>query len=63
MTTQEDAEQIQRIRELSAVLVTIGACATAGGIQALRNFADIAEFSSVVYARPGSSRPWPHPRR
>ena len=34
------------------MLVTIGACATAGGIQALRNFADVDEFRSVVYARP-----------
>ena len=34
------------------LLVTIGACATAGGIQALRNFADVAEFTSVVYASP-----------
>ena len=32
--------------------MAIGACATAGGIQALRNFADIGEFTSVVYARP-----------
>jgi coenzyme F420-reducing hydrogenase gamma subunit len=32
--------------------VTIGACATAGGVQALRNFADVAEFRSVVYAHP-----------
>ena len=31
-------------------LVTIGACATAGGIQALRNFADVEEFISAVYA-------------
>ena len=34
-------------------LITIGACATAGGIQALRNFADVDEFRSVVYAQPG----------
>jgi coenzyme F420-reducing hydrogenase gamma subunit len=33
-------------------LVTIGACATAGGIQALRNFADVDEFRRAVYARP-----------
>ena len=33
-------------------LVTIGACATAGGIQALRNFKDVKEFISIVYARP-----------
>ncbi len=52
VSTAADAEQIQRIRERSVVLVTIGACATAGGVQALRNFADLAEFSSVVYAKP-----------
>ena len=34
------------------MLVTIGACATAGGIQALRNFGDVAEFASAVYASP-----------
>ena len=37
---------------MSRTLVTIGACATAGGVQALRNFADVDEFTSVVYARP-----------
>jgi len=36
------------------VLVTIGACATAGGVQALRNLADVGEFASVVYATPES---------
>jgi coenzyme F420-reducing hydrogenase gamma subunit len=49
ITTPQDAERIQRVRRLSRVLVTIGACATAGGIQALRNFADIREFAAVVY--------------
>ena len=43
---------ITRIRERSQVVVTIGACATAGGIQALRNFGDVAEFAAAVYARP-----------
>jgi coenzyme F420-reducing hydrogenase gamma subunit len=52
ITTPEDAERIQRVRKLSRRLVTIGACATAGGIQALRNFADVREFTSVVYATP-----------
>ena len=33
-------------------LITIGACATAGGIQALRNFADVEEFTRLVYATP-----------
>jgi coenzyme F420-reducing hydrogenase gamma subunit len=52
ITTPSDENRIREIREQSTVLVAIGACATAGGIQALRNFADVAEFTSVVYARP-----------
>jgi sulfhydrogenase subunit delta len=52
ITTTEDAERIHRVRAMSRTLVTIGACATAGGVQALRNFADVDEFRSVVYARP-----------
>src|SRR6266516_6515422 len=52
VTTPADAERIQRIRDQSRTLITIGACATAGGIQALRNFADVAEFTAAVYARP-----------
>ncbi|MGW3472152.1 NADH-quinone oxidoreductase subunit B family protein [Saccharopolyspora sp. NPDC000995] len=52
VTTQHDAERIQHIRNVSSRLVTIGACATAGGVQALRNYADVAEFLAVVYASP-----------
>jgi sulfhydrogenase subunit delta len=52
ITTPADIERIRQVREQSRVLVSIGACATAGGIQALRNLADVAEFRSVVYARP-----------
>ena len=52
MTTEEDARRIQMVREQSRRLVTIGACATSGGIQALRNFADVDDFMSVVYASP-----------
>ncbi len=52
ITTPADAERIQQVRAASRFLVTIGACATAGGIQALRNFKDVAEFVSVVYAQP-----------
>jgi hydrogenase maturation protease len=51
-TTRSDAERIQQVRASSRALVTIGACATAGGIQALRNWGDVREFSSVVYAQP-----------
>jgi coenzyme F420-reducing hydrogenase gamma subunit len=52
ITTPHDAERIQAVRRVSKTLVTIGACATAGGIQALRNFADVKEFISIVYASP-----------
>ena len=52
ITTPADERRIAEIRSQSGVLVAIGACATAGGIQALRNFADVGEFTSVVYARP-----------
>jgi coenzyme F420-reducing hydrogenase gamma subunit len=52
ITTAHDAERILEIRRQSSLLVTIGACATAGGIQALRNGADVAEFTSIVYAHP-----------
>jgi coenzyme F420-reducing hydrogenase gamma subunit len=52
ITTARDAERIREIRNASKVLVTIGACATAGGIQALRNFKDVNEFISLVYALP-----------
>ncbi|MGW3353041.1 NADH-quinone oxidoreductase subunit B family protein [Nonomuraea rubra] len=53
ITTPDDLERIGHIRRVSKHLVTIGACATAGGVQALRNLADVREFASVVYARPG----------
>ncbi|WP_040841818.1 oxidoreductase [Nocardia brevicatena] len=52
ITTPEERRRIVEIREQSRILVAIGACATHGGIQALRNFADVAEFTSVVYADP-----------
>src|SRR6476620_10562923 len=52
IATPHDLELIQQVREQSKFLVTIGACATAGGIQALRNFKDVREFTSIVYANP-----------
>jgi coenzyme F420-reducing hydrogenase gamma subunit len=52
ITTAHDAERIQEVRRASKALVTIGACATAGGIQALRNFADVRDFVAAVYASP-----------
>jgi coenzyme F420-reducing hydrogenase gamma subunit len=52
IATHHDAERILEVRRVSRFLVTIGACATSGGIQALRNFRDHGELLRVVYARP-----------
>ena len=52
ITTPEDAHRILSVREQAKVLITIGACATAGGIQALRNWADVEAFKQVVYPSP-----------
>ncbi|MCB0158297.1 MAG: oxidoreductase, partial [Caldilineaceae bacterium] len=52
VTTPDDAARIRRIRAGSHVLIAIGACATAGGIQALRNFASVNDYAQTVYAHP-----------
>lgn len=52
ITTHTDAQRIQEVRRQCKTLITIGACATAGGIQALRNWKDVDEFVRVVYATP-----------
>ena len=52
VTTAHDVERIQQVRRASRRLVTIGACATAGGVQALRNFQDVRDFIAIVYATP-----------
>jgi coenzyme F420-reducing hydrogenase gamma subunit len=52
ITTPVDVERIREVRAASRTLITIGACATSGGIQALRNFRDVREFTEIVYARP-----------
>ncbi len=52
INTREDVERIRQVRADSGFLVTIGACATAGGLQALRNLADGAQWLADVYARP-----------
>jgi sulfhydrogenase subunit delta len=52
ISTPQQVERIHAIRRASRRLVTLGACATAGGIQALRNFADAGRYLSTVYPRP-----------
>jgi coenzyme F420-reducing hydrogenase gamma subunit len=52
VTTHHDAQRIQQVRRSAKTLITIGACATAGGVQALRNWQDTAEMVRTVYAKP-----------
>jgi len=52
VTTQHDIERIHQVRQDAKYLVTIGACATTGGIQALRNWKDVGDFARIVYATP-----------
>lgn len=52
ISTPHDKQRIQEIRRQSKILITIGACATSGGIQALRNWGDHQDFLRAVYARP-----------
>lgn len=52
ITSAHDAERIKEVREQSRFLVTIGACATSGGIQALKNYRNVSEYLQIVYAHP-----------
>jgi coenzyme F420-reducing hydrogenase gamma subunit len=52
ITTAHDAELIQKVRKSSRFLVAIGTCAVSGGLQGLRNFADVNDFIRAVYPEP-----------
>lgn len=53
LSTPAQLERIRQIRRHSRYLVTIGACATAGGIQSLRNLQADDHWLEAVYAHPG----------
>ena len=52
ISTEEDIKRIEAIRENSGYVITIGACATSGGLQALRNMADADQWHQAIYAEP-----------
>ena len=52
ITTEHEVERIQKIRKESDILIAIGTCATAGGIQALRNFSNASEMADFTYDHP-----------
>ncbi len=60
ITTPHDLERIKEVRRQSRRLVAIGACAIAGGVQALRNYADVEEFRRIVYADAETIAALPH---
>lgn len=52
VSTEEEVERIKNIRQECGLLITIGTCATAGGVQALRNFGDLEQLTDIVYQHP-----------
>ncbi len=52
VTTPHEIERIKEIRRQARLVIALGTCATAGGIQALRNVADAQEYADVVYPHP-----------
>lgn len=52
ITCPEDISRLLDLRKQTTTLITIGACATSGGIQALRNWAEVEAFKRAVYPSP-----------
>lgn len=52
ITTGHEVERIQEVRREAKTLIALGTCATAGGVQALRNMADAGQLAAAVYPHP-----------
>lgn len=52
ISKERQKEEIADIRERSKTLITIGACATSGGLQALRNWASLTSYKRYIYPSP-----------
>ncbi|MGD0654166.1 MAG: oxidoreductase [Thermoguttaceae bacterium] len=52
ISTADEEERIQQVRRDCKYLIAIGACATSGGIQALRNWANVDDYIRCVYPKP-----------
>ncbi|MEN8172185.1 MAG: oxidoreductase [Chloroflexota bacterium] len=52
VTTEEEIQRIKEIRRDCTTLIALGTCATAGGVQALKNFGDVTQFIETVYPNP-----------
>ena len=53
ISTEWQRSHVVEVRERTRYLVTIGACATSGGLQALRNWTSIEDYKKSVYPSPG----------
>lgn len=52
VSTDRQKNEITEIRERTRLLISIGACATSGGLQALRNWEDVETYKMLVYPSP-----------
>ena len=57
ITRPQDEEKLRQIRERAKILVALGACATNGGVNKLKNCFDLQEVRQVVY---GADSALPH---
>ena len=51
ITRLEDEERVKKIREKAKILIAIGACATTGGVNKLKNNFDLDEVKKCVYGK------------
>ena len=61
ITTPHEAERIKEVRNECKYLIALGTCATAGGIQALRNFANAQDFAKPSTPIPNTCTSWINP--
>jgi len=51
ITRPEDEPRIKQIRKQAKILIALGACASIGGINCLKNFFSPKEYTSMVYGK------------
>jgi sulfhydrogenase subunit delta len=54
ISTPDEVERINKIRKITKFLLSVGACATAGGVQALRNFNNVKSWMGDIYDNPNA---------
>ena len=57
ISTQEDVERLQQIRERSRLLVSLGDCAVTGNVAALRNVVPVNQLLQRVYVEGADADP------